>query len=112
MAPRPRDRGSGDRVVWQPRRFPLRQLARLALAGALWIFALAQLGESVGAFGHDEFNLGTTNAVLTDVHDFFNGTTTLSLLFVPIAIGLSRVALALPARRRDPHTQHAERAAS
>ena len=106
--------GAAIAVLWQPRRSRLGQLARLALTGTFWIFALAQLGESIGAFGYDEFNLGTTNAVLTDVHDVFNGVTTLSILFVLIAIALSLIALAVSARRsrRDPRAEPAEHAAS
>ncbi len=94
-------------VVWQPRRSRRRQVARLALAGTFWIFALAQLGESVGAFGYDEFNIGSTKAVLTDVHAFFNGLTTLSTLFVLIAIGLALV-VAVTARR-SRRAGHVER---
>ena len=106
--------GAAIAVLWQPRRSRLGQLARLALAGTFWIFALAQLGESFGAFGYDEFNIGTTNAVVTGVHDFFNGMTTLSILFVLIAIALSLIALADTARRsrRDARAEPAERAAS
>ena len=88
-------------VAWRPRPFGAR-VVRLAAIGAFTLFGAAQAVESIGATGYDASTLFAENERSKDVHELGNAVTTLSLLFVMMAVGLAVATLVFMRARRRP----------
>ena len=97
-------------IVWRPSANVSSSTGRTPLLGALWVFSMAALSESLGAAGYDRFNEGHRIEWLTTIHGVAGPLSGVGFLLVPIIAVVAAVSLATGWVRR--RRSRAEGAAS